>query len=209
MKHRLVHPWMAAALGAATLCGCGSAAAVSTPAVPTLTATNSPSPMAATTPDPTVAWATVINNAGRFSLRYPGTLRVTYNCAAEVWLDQTSAAGQQCPLVGDTGELLLFFQSAVGDQRDRVGRNDGSFPSEGTAPLGPGTAVTVDGVSGMRYTGTWAAGGQGIVAGEKQIVYAVYANGRTYAAIYSQNAGTPDMTADFTLMVEHTLKLTG
>ncbi len=84
-----------------------------------------------------------------------------------------------------------------------------SFPGEGTAPLGAGTAVTVDGVSGMRYTGTWAAGGQGIVAGEKQVVYVIYANGRSYAAIYSQNAGTPDMTADFTLMVEHTLKLTG
>ncbi len=99
---------------------------MSTRPVPTLTATSSPSPTA-TTPDPTAAWATVSNVAGRFSFRYPGTLRVTYNCAAEVWLDQISAAGQQCPLVGDTGELLVFFQSAVGDQRDRVGRNDGEL----------------------------------------------------------------------------------
>jgi hypothetical protein len=111
--------------------------------------------------------------------------------------------------VGDTGELLFFFESVAGDQRDHLGRNDGGFPGEGTAPLGPATAVTVDGVSGLRYAGTFPGGGMGVVAGEKQIVYIVYANGPSYAAIYSQNAGTTDMSTDFALMVEHTLTFSG
>ncbi len=154
---------------------------------------------------------TVHSAGGHFSLRYPGTLKVTYNCEAQVWLDQNDPASLQhsCPLAGDTGELLLFFQSVAGDQRDHVGSNDGSFPGEGTAPLGTGTAVVVDGVSAMRYHGTFPSGGMGVVAGEAQTVYVAYANGRTYAAIYSQNAGTPDLSGDFTTMVEHTLTFSG
>ncbi len=195
------------AIGAALLSSaCATATSSSSPeSSPSPTA--SPAASATTTPDPTEFWTSVSNAEGKFSFRYPDTLKVTYNCQNQVWLDLSSASAQTpCPLLGDTGELLFFFASVPGDQRSRLGSNDGSFPGEGTAPLDARAPVTVDGVSGMRYKGAWSSGGMGVVAGERQIVYIFFANDRSYAAIYSQNEGTPDLSNDFTVMVEHTLK---
>ncbi len=188
--------------------GCGGSSpphATTTPAVSAVPA----GPTSTPTADPTSSWTAVTNIDGHFSLRYPSSLNVTYNCAAEVWLDQLSAPAQATCPVGESGEVLFFFQSVAGDQRNHLGSNDGSFPNDGTAPLGAGTPVVVDGVTAMRYSGTFLGGGMGVVAGEKQCVYVAYARGRSYAAIYSQNADTPDMSADFKLMVEHTLNFSG
>ncbi len=213
MAHR--RRWSAALLGLASATMSAGCNTVTSPAVPSVSASPAPGvssdPAAASpTADPTGTWTAVSSTEGRFSLRYPSSLKVTLNCTAEVWLDQLSAPDQaNCPVAGDTGELLFFFQSVAGDQRNLLGRNEGSFPSEGTAPLGPGSSVTIDGVASRRYTGTFPNAGMGVVAGENQVVYIAYTNGRTYAAIYSQNAGTPDMSADFKLMAEHTLTFAG
>ncbi len=111
------------------------------------------------------------STAGQYSVTYPPSLEVDYNCPSDVWLNLPSRPPQtECPLIGDDGQQVVFFRSPEHG-------NQGAFPT----------------------------GGMGIGPSGRVMVHIFYAGGRSYAAIYSQTTPT-DLSSDFTLMVEHTLR---
>ena len=186
------------------LAGCGPNQTVTVTANSPAGAAGSSSPTA----DPTASWTPISVSEGGYSFRYPSTLAPAMTCHATVDIEQAVAGNQPVSCGSSEAEMLMYFDSAAGDQTSGLGANTGQFPSEYVGPLKTPASVTVGGVQGSRYDITIPSDGMSVTKGEKQTMYAFFNGTRTYVAVYSAIAGAPDLGATFKQMVEQTLKFT-
>ncbi len=155
--------------------------------------------------DPTADWVAYSNKEGSFSLKHPKT-----------WVKASN------PELCNPGLLLIGAdENSVGKCATEsfgqmsVSSAEGNYTAEQALASGytdvTQETVTVEGVSGTKYSGS--ASGQmlgegpgGLADGTKVTKYVFYTNSRTYTATYIKASSYPDALSDFNLMVTKTLK---
>ncbi len=146
--------------------------------------------------DPTAGWKMFTSTSGKFSFKYPDSLRpgTCDNTDKIVYLPSTGSVA--CGTDGQSGMTFL-----AGDNGPSITINSNDYENIKL------TNVTADGVSGTRKSGTIKKDYVGLgAAGEVSIVYTFKVNGTTFLAFYTYTPGEPNRTADFDTMVTKTLK---
>lgn len=160
-----------------------------------------------TAKDPTVDWKTYTSETGKFTLKYPAdwfaeTCDDASSPSVTLYLASTTATRVAC--FSEKGSQMSIY-SASGDSRSQF--DLGSIYGSKTD-----TAVTVDGVSGRKLTGTVTTledAPGAMMVGTTVTRYVFYTAGRTYAALYFQTPSgdyAVNNQSDFDLLVSDTLE---
>lgn len=143
-------------------------------------------------------WIALTSKDGKYSLKYPPTW-VTAT-SPELCSPGLTLLGSRSDKVGKCGSDSLGEVLIASYEGDKTAEFKKSYPS---------TSVTIDGVTGTRYAGAIqdadAESGLGPENGTKEVVYVVYANGRTHQATYYQYPGEKDVSGTFDVLVVKTL----
>jgi hypothetical protein len=181
-------------------------ATTTTTTVSTKSAT-APAPAAKTEVDPTAGWTAYSSKTGEFNLKYPSSWVQASNksmCSDDLLLLGANAASVgRCASDGG-GQILIT--SAKGNVLTNYELDSSSYPDLKTE------AVTINGVTGKKQSGTFKAPPEGMGIGpsdgDKTVAYTFYTNGHTYYASNSIKSTYPDVLNDFNLIVTKTLKFT-
>jgi hypothetical protein len=85
----------------------------------------------------------------------------------------------------------------------------GSRPGQYVGQITSSTPVTVDGVKGTRQTATVTADNSIPPSkGASEVIYTFTVTDRTYVAYYTREPGEADLSSQFDLIVQHTLRFT-
>lgn len=148
--------------------------------------------------DITAGWRQFTAKTGKFSVKYPDYMvfpRYGKNCDDDTLMigPEVGAAG----LCNSDAVGQIFITSVEGTNLETA------------SPNAKEQSVTIAGATGQKYTETTVASDEPFAPpeGTKIINYQLFKNGRTYIANYRQLPGKPDVSADFELMINKTLKL--
>ncbi len=150
--------------------------------------------------DPTASWTAYTTTGNGFSFKYPSGWTKNVCDANFVLLGPSPDAAGHCQSDA-TAQIVL--SSVKGDNRTTAKLEAASFPDLKSE------AVTVDGIAGVKETGTLQASGEQFVGptnGSKLINYVFYTNDTTYIMLYVQIPAFTDVSSDFNLLVTNTLK---
>lgn len=148
----------------------------------------------------TASWKAYSSTTGNFSFRYPSGW-VTHVCDdTAILLGPTNDSAGLCQSDG-VGQVQVV--SLDGDKRTDYKLDPASFPNVETG------AVTVDGVNGIKESGTLQTSEEIFVGpqnGSKMVQYVFYTKGNTYLISYVQTPEFTDVLKDFELLVTETFK---
>jgi len=170
-------------------------------------ATNTKKPAA----DPTASWTAFSSKTGKFSLKYnPKWLKkvgTDTGCIGDDSVIYLAPDSSSLPACGAENISEVTVTSLAGDQRSSMDNFKSDFTNAGY-PGAVQSSVTVDGIAGHEYVGTYTVdiGGPWPPLNSKLIEYIFYTNGRTYDVSYIQAPKYSDVSSDFNLMVTKTLK---
>jgi hypothetical protein len=156
---------------------------------PTVTVSTSPTP----TPqaDPTESWQSYTNAYGKFTVKFPTswhrqTENLEYCTEGLVMLGSTKDHLGKC--ASDSGGQVAIGVTEVTTDEYQAGVLTSSYYDNLVS-----TSATINGVTGMRYSGTYKEdavdGGIGPEAGTVTVSYKFVKNNRSYYAMYSERAG--------------------
>ena len=202
------------------LLACGSPAAIGTvtPGVTPSTVASaspasdarqsSPSPVSSPLPDSPIPTAsqlvTYANKAGQFTFSAPAAWDIQ-SCEDNGGYAVAGHSGLPPCGRGEYYDAWFIAEAPAGDQRQQLPPTGGNSFYAGT--LTSTTKVTVDGVTGSRYT---ALVDQDLPLpppkGTTQIYYVFFDGTRTYALVFDHFPADPDRSADFDRLVQETLR---
>lgn len=157
----------------------------------------------------TADWVTYVNDAGKYSLKYPNSWVVPpnrENCSPELFL----VASNRIVLGQCASSFMgqMYVTSVAGDKSADYVMKDEAYSEIKSENL------TVDGQGGSRQSGTSKGTGSGemeiVAEGVEVVLYTFYVppQSRTYIARYEkrQKPRYPDVLSNFDLMIKNTLK---